>query len=361
MKWAYNLFFWLAVMSTSSYAQQNLIFQGEVGSGFIMQHSPAISHLVTTHPTSYLISVHKPTTGEKAWESRYNFPRVGATFMVIDYHNAILGKTIGIIPNYNFYLGNKENRINGFFKIGIGLSYHTNPYDRVENNKNNVTSTHMSFGVMANSGFEIKISEKLNFHTGISLIHFSNGSVKKPNKGANVISLAPGFSYTIGNQLKNNNYDTTSIKESKKWRFTSVLATGYNETIKIRSGSYPFFNFQLSMDKKVSFKSRIGLGIEYFHSLSLKEEIKNDRHLEDGEKPDFKRAAVFVGHELEAGRISVVKQLGWYIYKPYEVFEPFYVRAGLRYKITDHVLAGVTIKSHYFKAESAEWSIGYRF
>lgn len=357
MKWAAYIILWL--ISTSAFAQ-NIELQGEYAKGFILEHSPSISHLTRSHPTSFWISAYKHTNGKKAWESRYNYPKIGATFFVLDYHNPILGKSIGLIPNYNFYLGDPSGNVNGYFKIGIGPSYHTNPYDKEENNKNNVISTPFTYGILLQSGANIKLSQHLVFNAGLSFTHFSNGSYKKPNSGINVISWNGGIIYNVNNRpIK---YQTTQIDSvSSKWRPFIQVSGGFAETLKIRTGTYPFINLQLLMDKRLSYKSRIGLGLEYFHSLSLKEEIKNDVWLEEGENPDFRRAAVVFSHDLIINRISVVKQVGYYIYDPYEAFQPFFVRIGLRYELTEDLSFGLAVKSHYFKAEATEWILGYRF
>ncbi|MGK7390479.1 MAG: acyloxyacyl hydrolase [Candidatus Cyclobacteriaceae bacterium M2_1C_046] len=359
MKWAASIF--LSLLGISAIAQSNIEIQGEYARGFILEHSPSISHLTRSHPTSFWISAYKYTDGRKEWESRYNYPKIGATLFIMDYQNPVLGKSIGLIPNYSFYLGDPLGSINGYFKIGIGPSYHTNPYDKVENNKNNVISTTFTYGTFLQSGATIKLSKQLIFNTGLSFTHFSNGSFKKPNAGINIISWNSGITYNLNNNPVE--YRTTAKEDSlnTKWQPFVQVSGGLSETVKIRSGTYPFINIQLLMDKRLSYKSRIALGLEYFHSLSLKEEIKNDIWLTEDEDPDFRRAAVIIGHDLIINKISVVKQLGYYIYDPYQAFQPFFMRIGLRYELSEDLSFGLTLKSHYFKAEATEWNIGYRF
>lgn len=327
--------------------------------GFILEHAPSIAHLTTSHPTSLWLSLYKKSYGEKQWQTLYNYPDVGATLLYMDYHNPVLGKSIGLIPNHNFHFLHPGRRVNGHFKIGLGFAYHTNPYDKVENNKNNVLSTHFSYGILFQSEATAKITDQLKFATGVSYTHFSNGSVKKPNKGINIISWNTGITYTLGNILDYKD-DVDKLKVKSKWQTVAVVSGGVSETIKIRSGTYPFFNALLYADRSLNIKRRAGGGIEYFHTLSLREEIKIDPAIE-GKRPDFRRIALVAVYEQVFNAVSLIANSGIYIYRPYKAFDPFYLRIGVRYALNDHMFAGLTVKSHFFKAEAGEWSIGYRF
>lgn len=358
IKVAGSFFIWIGFIGLLK-AQSPLDINVAYAKGFIFKHSPSIAHLATSHPGSFWLSVYKKTQGEKFWQSLYNYPDVGATLIYMDYQNPVLGKSIGLIPNYNFHILHPERRVNGHFKIGLGAGYHTNPYNKKENNKNNVLSTPFSYGILFQSELTAKITNQLKFATGISFTHFSNGSVKKPNKGINIISWNTGLTYTLGEIAEYlNNEDEYNSKG--QWSAVTVISGGMSETIKIRSGIYPFFNALIYADRPLNVKRRIGGGIEYFHTLSLKEEIKIDPDVGDV-IPDFRRLALVAVYEQVFNAVSLIANTGIYIYSPYKSFDPFYVRLGVRYAITDHIFAGLSVKSHYFKAEAGEWSIGYRF
>lgn len=359
MKWASIILLWLVF--SPAFAQQHFEIQGEYAKGFILKHSSSISHLTLSHPSTLFISAYKLSDGENEWEQRYKYPKIGATFLYLDYYNPILGKSVGLIPNYSFHLGDPLNNFKGYLKVGIGPAYHTNPYDKTENNKNNVVSTHFSYGIIFQSGFNILLANRTSLISGISFTHFSNGSFKKPNTGINVISANIGLSYGLNSTaIEYAADDKISSPANSSWRPELMLSGGFAETLKIRTGTYPFFNLQLLLSKKLNYKSIIGFGTEYFHSYSLREEIKNDVWLKEGEDPDFRRFAVVVSHDLVISKFSVRKQLGYYFYDPYEAFQPFYFRLGLKYNLTEQLFLGLAVKSHYFKAEATEWSIGYR-
>ena len=351
--------FWL-VLTSPIQAQSPVDFNIGYAKGFILEHNPAIAHLVTSHPVSVWLSVYKKTFGQKPWQSLYNYPDAGVTMFFIDYNNPVLGNSIGFIPNYNFHFRHPARTVNGHFKTGLGLGYHTNPYDRTENNKNNVLSTSFSFGMLLQSEVTVKITDYIKLAAGISFTHFSNGSVKKPNKGINIVSLNSGATYTLNRTLPDYEDNSGLMDTDKKWQAVAVASGGMSETIKIGSGTYPFFNVLVYADRTLNAKRRAGAGLEYFHTISLREEIKIDPDVE-GSPPDFRRIAFVAVYEQVFNSISVIANTGVYIYRPYKVFMPFYLRAGLRYALNENLFLGLAVKSHYFKAEAGEWSIGYRF
>ena len=75
---------------------------------------------------------------------------------------------------------------------------------------------------------------------------------------------------------------------------------------------------------------------------------------------DWKRIGVFVGHELFVNKMSIVTQLGYYVYYPYDFEGRVYNRIGLKYYFGDKFFGAITLKSHGAKAEAVEFGIGVR-
>ena len=81
-----------------------------------------------------------------------------------------------------------------------------------------------------------------------------------------------------------------------------------------------------------------------------------------GDRPDYRRLGLAVGHELFYHRVSVLAQVGVYLYRPYqELYKPVYQRLGLRYALTKHLLSNFTLKVHGGRAELMEFGLGVKF
>ena len=75
---------------------------------------------------------------------------------------------------------------------------------------------------------------------------------------------------------------------------------------------------------------------------------------------DCKRVGLFVGHELFINRLSLITQLGYYVYYPYDFEGRTYFRLGLKWYIYKSMFAAISLKSHGAKAEAVEFGIGVR-
>lgn len=337
------------------------VVSADIFQGFILKHKEQIAHLITDHPTGFRISYDRKTFGDDAWESRYNFPDVGLTFIYMDYNNATLGKSLALIPYYDFYIRKrKEAKGQLKYKVGLGLGYNTSKYDRETNNKNNVVSTDLSFGILAQVSYSYKINDNFDINSYLVLTHFSNGSIKKPNSGINVISLNLGLSYTLVLKEREYKFNNENKIASQNIGYSISLAGGVHEASTIGAGAYPFFVLSGFADKQLNHKSRIGVGLEWFYSDALRRDVKYDWELEGMSRPDFNRIGLAISHELIITKFTVISQLGYYIYDPYEPYDKMYVRAGLRKYFKEHFFGSLSVKSHGARAEAAEFAIGYR-
>jgi hypothetical protein len=55
--------------------------------GSVLEHNSDIAHLITEHPSGFILSYNKKTFGLKDWEGRYNYPDWGFSFIHQDMKN----------------------------------------------------------------------------------------------------------------------------------------------------------------------------------------------------------------------------------------------------------------------------------
>ncbi|TRX54358.1 acyloxyacyl hydrolase [Fulvivirga sp. M361] len=341
--------------------KRNKVIGVDYFQGVIFKHKEQISHLITDHPVGLRVTLDQKTWGDEAWESRYNFPDMGITFVYVDYKNPILGKSIGAIPHFQFYSRrNKKARSQLSYKIGLGLGYNSEKYNRETNNKNNVLSTYLSFGILFEVAYQYAINDKMNLTGAMAMTHFSNGSIKKPNSGINVFSINVGLNYRFNDGPMEYIVHEDLPLTHKPYGLTMTFTSGAHEASRIGTGTYPFFVLSGLLDKQLNYKSSIGIGIEWFHSISIKKSRQYDYWLEEGKNPDFNRIGVMIGHELSVNQFSLIGQIGYYIYDPYELFDPIYLRLGLRRYFGDRWFSSLCVKSHGAKSEAAEFAVGYK-
>lgn len=344
-----------------TYGQDSLAYNYSISAepikGFIYLHTQEVEHLITNQPSGIILSLNKHTFGAKPWQLRYNFPDVGYSLYYLDHGNPTIGKTIALMPYYNFYFNkNHEKRSDIIFKMAFGLGYNTNPYDRVINNKNNFFGSRLAFGTQLQMRYDYQISPRVSLKSGVSIIHFSNASIRRPNKGINLVVANVGVQYALTDYKIPYRMGKRSF-EKEPIKYNVALSFGSSETTTVGAGSFPFYVLHAYAQKRIGHKSGLQFGTDFFLTQSIREDIKYDPSLE-GDKPDYKRIGVFIGHEWYINRLSLVTQFGYYAYRPYDSFKVIYQRVNLKYYITNKVFAGFSLKTHFAKAEAAEFGIG---
>ncbi|MGB7393725.1 MAG: acyloxyacyl hydrolase, partial [Pricia sp.] len=166
-----------------SFAQEdttknNYSFDANFFAGSIILHNPDISHLIREHPAGFILGYNRKTYGREDWQQGYNYPDLGASFIYQDMVNPTLGENYGLYAHFNFYFFRRNLQ----FRIGQGLSYTTNPYNRDTNFRNNAYGSRFlsSTFLMLNFHKE-KIYRNLGFKAGLSIVHYSNANVRAPN------------------------------------------------------------------------------------------------------------------------------------------------------------------------------------
>jgi len=331
--------------------------------GSIIEHNPDIAHLITGHPEGFIVSYNNKTYGFNEWERYYNYPDWGFSLIYQNMKNEALGENVSIYGHYSFYFLKRRLQ----FRIGQGIAFTSNPFDIETNFKNNAYGTTLlsTTYVMFNYSQQ-NIFKRFGLQAGISLIHYSNANIKAPNTSTNTFAFNVGFSYDMYSE----DFPEYIVKEEgKKFgepiAFNAVIRSGFNESDVVGIGQFPFVVVSGYADKRVSRISSFQVGFDVFFSRFLKQEIEYqfisfpNSGLSGDE--DWKRAGLFIGHELHFGRISAVTQLGYYVYYPYDFEGRTYFRAGLKRYFGKKYFGSITLKSHAAKAEAIEFGIGIRF
>ncbi|QYJ67146.1 acyloxyacyl hydrolase [Flavobacterium litorale] len=331
--------------------------------GNIVPHRKSIQHLITHHPEGIILSFNRKTFGKKAWESAYNYPDYGVSFHYQDMKNQSLGEMYGLYGHYNFYFFKR----NLMFRIGQGIAYNTNPYDKETNFRNYAYGA----SIMPTTYFMLNyakpdIWQGLGVQAGLSFIHHSNASMKSPNTSTNTFAVNVGVIYTFKRDETNvyilQQKDTVRYTEPIKYNI--AVRGGLNESDVIGSGQYPYYALSFYADKRISRKSAFQLGVDVFWAKYLEEYIKFKSVAFPEENvdadTDYRKVGTFIGYELFINRLSVEGQAGVYVYEPFKSTGSMYQRVGMKYYFSKKLFGGIALKTHGAKAEALEFSMGVR-
>lgn len=354
----------LGVVSFSQEKQHTSYIDINYFKGNIAVHNKDILHLINGHPEGVLLSWNKKTYGFNDWEQRYNYPDYGVSFAYQNLKNDVLGNNYSLYAHYNFYFFKR----NLMFRFGQGLAYTTNPYDKVENFRNIAYGSKILSGTyfMLNYKKE-RIIDRFGLQAGLSVIHYSNGSFKAPNTSTNSVVFNLGVTCNLEDQEPNYQY-TLDAKVDKKFsepiKYNLLFRSGFTESDVVASGQFPFYILSAYVDKRINRKSAFQFGTDVFFSNFLKEFIyyKSVAFPEEninGDE-DYKRVGAFIGHELFVNKMSLVTQLGYYVYYPFDFEGKTYIRVGLKRYFYKKWFGVIALKTHAANAEAIELGVGIR-
>ncbi len=336
---------------------KGISLEADYGYGFVMPHHKSIEYFIEDHIQTFDFKIHQTTYGKKYWNQLYRYPVYGVGFYRSNLgNNDVYGYANAL---YSFvkapFIGN-SNKTSLSWQISFGASYLTNYFD-IENNPQNLAiGSNLNIFIDLSLQSEITLSKHLSLTNGIRFTHFSNGKIKSPNKGLNLISGSIGLIYQLKDKPERIQLELPQIKTKNE--YTILYAVGIKTKSRYEAGYYYASSLILDYNRNYSLKGRWVLGTDIFFD-GTNRQYSDNLEKADIINSDLYQVGLHIGHDLVMGRLALVVNIGGYIYAPVEVLAPFYTRIGLRYRIKDKFITNFTLKSHYAKASYFEWGIGY--
>lgn len=286
----------------------------------------------------------------------YRFPIMGLGFYASSFHEKELGT-----PNALFYYFNmpltfvRDKRFNVSYIGAFGLSYNFNPYDSIENPSDVFIGSYNNCYFNLSFLFNYHISREwvADFYLGVK--HFSNGSFKQPNYGINLLLAGVGVSYRPDRMVLTG-FKKNIPKFIPHNQYNIALIAGSKNYV---AGEPNYLKAGLSINwlRAFGYKHRGGLGLDTYFADQTGH--RNDR--ESTFANSMSCAAVGSWEWALTRRLYVPVALGIYLKRNEMNGEatPYYERVGIRYRLNNHIFAGVTIKAHKGVADFFEWTLGY--
>ena len=332
--------------------------------------------------------IHHDTT--KHWVSYYNYPTTGISMSYSSLGNReVLGQELSLLPFITLKTS-KNIRKSIDFKLGLGLSYFTNPHHEEENSKNRVIGSPFNWGFQAFAYKNLLITELVIIKAGLGFLHHSNAHTTLPNYGLNsaMISLAAEFptrAYDPDSPLK---HAKMPIDRTRHYFLQSRYGLGFHElggTAFPRGGpSYHIHSFSLSggIIFKQQLKWKAGLMYRFYESFYEYAKIDIRGTLDDNYVSIASNVMIFSGIEFLINHIGIDIEAGFNIHKPFydefndrwefkqgfEFMRNKYIstRLGLNYylintaKMPQHnIRVGTHINANFGEADFMDVSLGY--
>lgn len=328
--------------------------------GYIMSHRNNMAHLIKGHIYGGEVNYTFRTSGDKPWQQLYKYPDFGICVLHLDLANPEqLGTLEAIYPYTNLRLNKLNKRINLNLRLGTGLGFLTKPFDRIKNHKNNAVGSHLNGFVNIRLSATYLLTDAWAINAGVGLTHISNGAMKTPNLGLNMATINMGVGYVFGNRCLT--YRTDSIAPCKKtWKYSILGVAGVKELETPGGRKYMAYGLQFMGHKILNYKNKLGGGLEFSYNNSTRQEWYNDS-IYNPAFTDILQVGAKFSYAFVLHRLSFPVEFGVYIFKKQHINGMFFHRIGFRYMLTKHIIANVTLLTHFAKADYFEGGLGYEF
>ena len=323
--------------------------------GFLAAHRGVMGHLPRNQALAGELTWFVNTKGRKQWHAPSSYPTYGVTgFFGSVGNNEILGRFGGAYGFIEFpFIDSKHYQFSG--KIGSGLGYTAKVFDQETNPKNVAMSTH--FNAMICIGLKSQFLFRRNkFTLGLDMTHFSNAATKVPNLGVNLPYISIGYGRLIQKAEK----DTFLLQNTvpfKKWLFGMTAIGSVKEIFPTNRKKYPVF----ALSTHFRYFSRPKVGFEAAFDIISKQAIMGYKPEISKTQWDILQMGAYIGYLLPLDRLHFVLGMGMYIKDKYQPEDFMYHRVGMRYYFKNGLNAQVVLKSHWARADYAEWGLGYTF
>jgi hypothetical protein len=339
---------------------RDFIISGQGHYGYIISHRNNMSHLIKGHIYGAELNYIFRTCGNKTWQQIHKYPELGVCALHLYLANPKqLGSLEALYPYVNFRLNKLKRSWKLNLRLGLGLGIVTKPFNRVTNYKNNAIGSYLNGFVNLRLGYAIMLSKAWRLDAGIGLTHASNGAIATPNLGLNMATVSLGIGYAVGCKDVVCKKDTIP-KCPKTWVPMIVAAIGIRELEQPDGPKYFAYGAQFNLYRTLNYKNRIGPGVELAYNNATRRLYENDS-IFNTDYTDILTVGAKIGYEFTFNRISVPVDFGYYLYKKEPTFGKVFHRVGFRYMINKHLMANVTLLTHWARADYFEWGIGYVF
>ena len=320
----------------------------------LLRHSQAIDPSVASAtPRGLSLAVERQTDGRQRWHHVWNMPVTGYGLHWFALDNPdVLGHVFAATAHmqYNFW---KRARSHLGVSLGPGLMYATERYEGANNPDNLFLSTAVNYVIEGHLFYHWRLSRSWQLHTGVVFTHYSNGAIQHPNRGMNLFAWQLGVAYMPRPADWQPYAYEGDLSPLKAWNLDVLLSTGWRRSGSSDKDTDRAYTLSATLNRRVSNVSGLMLGLDAFRNEAIAE-------LADDDETNIHRIGLHAGHELYTSRVSVVAQLGYYLYRPVKVDDAAYWRLGLKYYLKPRLFLSWMLKAHRGKADVVEWGVGYR-
>ena len=314
--------------------------------------------------------------GDKEWEQYYGYPAYGIGLYTATFpgESGELGKPNAI---YGFFRGpfKRFNKVSLNYTVGLGLTYNWKPYNPVTNPWNLVIGSKQTVYIEFGTNVSIPLSKHFELVAGGVFNHFSNGSLKKPNAGVNLIAPFVQLNYQFNERPEFKRQPISPISKTSELTYSfsygakqlQLDTTGMKGVSPWNDKLFNAYNLTASWQRPVSHIVKAGFGTDLVYDETFNSTLafddQNQPYKVYGDFWDGISLGFFGQAEFDLNHFAAWTQLGYYVIRKNdnEDGHKLYQVVGLKFFFLKNTFVGIGIRATQFSnADFIAWTIGHR-
>lgn len=313
------------------------------------------------------------TNGNKEWHQLYNFPKYGFGIQSLWFPQTNeIGNPVAVYAMLEGPLHRwKNSHLSYAYHFGFSMGW--KPYDQVTNSYNYLMGGPVALYAHLGILYHQNLGKRWGAEASLGFSHASNGNLKQPNFGINLLDPRVAITYQLSDNQpiakpkalsEFNPQNEISLSMSIGTKQLNVFGTDSVSKATFGDESFTLYNWVLLYQRQVSRRSKIGAGIDFTIDPS-----DNAQSIVVGAKGatypapfnEEAKLSLLISYELSIGKLSLLLQPGFYIYRTqYDPTPFFYQRIGVKYDLYKGIYAGASLRAVNFgQADWIEFTAGY--
>lgn len=314
----------------------------------------------------FSVSIHKYGLNNHSFTKTYGAPKIGFTCKFLQLNNTdTFGFCLGLIPTYDLPVI-KGEKASLSARIGYGLNINNRQYHQQKNFDNRAISSALNFGFDIGACIQLYVNKYIEAEFFTGLYHVSNGSLKMPNGGINVIYGSAGITYFPHGISSNKNLKPNYALKEKKWNYHLQLATGYREL-----GYFDYLTqfWVASIGQQYLYSCNslysLGIGLDGFYDATQALLYEPKLRVRDVKENQKFLLAMGISQRFEIGKIFLPIGIYHYLAPMKHIKEPIYIRFGMGYQFHPKWFSGLFFKGtinqkQQLQSDFMEWTLGIK-
>lgn len=323
-------------------------------SGHISEHSEKISHASRGYTHGLDLTSRNLLPVRTQMNDRQQFVYLDLGFHYIHYPMDYLGENYAItIGRSGTFL--KLNRFELYGQFLHGFGFCTNPYSQL-NNRNNAISTSIGFHIHANLSANYQIYKNWYAMAGVGFSHLSNGAIKKPNLGYNVLATNIGVAYRVKDKTITETFEY--YKNSRKYYYHIIGAYFQTASDSYSGEKFPSYNFHAQIERNLSLQHSLLLSFDY-NNYQMEKYPEIEKPADAGENV-HNYFGISAGGNWKYSIIDFNVTAGYYLITPWNIDRKIYNIVHFKIYALKNAYFITGLKAHGFKAITFEAGLGVK-